>query len=39
MKCFIRSEERDIVASKQPLYDNGKIVGLVGSFSVAGLLA
>lgn len=32
-KCFIRGEERDIVASKQPLYDNGKIVGLVGSFS------
>ena len=32
-KCFIRGEERDIVASKQPLYENGKIVGLVGSFS------
>lgn len=32
-KCVIRGEERDIVASKQPLYDNGKIVGLVGSFS------
>ena len=32
-KCFIRGEERDIVASKRPLYDNGEIVGLVGSFS------
>lgn len=31
-KCFIRGEERDIVASKRPLYENGKIVGLVGSF-------
>ena len=31
-KCFIRGEERDIVASKRPLYDDGKIVGLVGSF-------
>ena len=32
-KCFIRGEERDIVASKRPLYDNGEIVGLVGSFT------
>ena len=32
-KCFIRGEERDIVASKQPLYENGEIVGLVGSFT------
>ena len=32
-KCFIRGEERDIVASKRPLYKDGKIVGLVGSFS------
>ena len=31
-KCFIRGEERDIVASKRPLYESGKIVGLVGSF-------
>ncbi|MCR4947160.1 MAG: diguanylate cyclase [Lachnospiraceae bacterium] len=31
-KCFIRGEERDIVASKRPLYEDGKIVGLVGSF-------
>lgn len=32
-KCYIRGEERDIVASKRPLYNNGEIVGLVGSFS------
>ena len=32
-KCLIRGEERDIVASKRPLYENGEIVGLVGSFS------
>ena len=32
-KCFIRGEERDIVATKRPLYDNGNIVGLVGSFT------
>ena len=31
-KCMIRGEERDIIASKRPLYDNGKVVGLVGSF-------
>ena len=31
-KCFIRGEERDIIASKRPLYENGEIVGLVGSF-------
>ncbi len=31
-KCVIRGEERDIIASKRPLYENGKIVGLVGSF-------
>lgn len=31
-KCMIRGEERDIIASKRPLYEDGKIVGLVGSF-------
>ncbi len=31
-KCIIRGEERDIIASKKPLYWNGEIVGLVGSF-------
>ena len=31
-KCMIRGEERDIVASKRPLYDGDRIVGLVGSF-------
>ena len=31
-KCVIRGEERDIIASKRPLYENDRIVGLVGSF-------
>ena len=31
-KCIIRGQERDIIASKKPLYENGKIIGLVGSF-------
>ncbi len=31
-KCFIRGEERDIIASKRPIYKDGEIVGLVGSF-------
>ena len=31
-KCIVRGEERDIIASKRPLYENGEIVGLVGSF-------
>ena len=31
-KCLARGEERDILASKKPLWKNGKIVGLVGSF-------
>ncbi|MCR5310318.1 MAG: GGDEF domain-containing protein [Lachnospiraceae bacterium] len=31
-KCMIRGEERDIIASKRPIYEDGKIVGLVGSF-------
>ena len=31
-KCIIRGEERDIIASKRPLYKDDKIVGLVGSF-------
>ncbi len=32
-RCIIRGEERDIIASKRPLYDGDEIVGLVGSFS------
>ena len=32
-KCIIRGEERDIIASKRPIYEDGEIVGLVGSFS------
>ena len=31
-KCIIRGEERDIIASKRPLYNGDEIVGLVGSF-------
>ena len=31
-KCVIRGEERDIIASKRPLYEGNEIVGLVGSF-------
>lgn len=31
-KCMVRGEERDIIASKRPLYDGDEIVGLVGSF-------
>lgn len=30
--CIAQNEERDIVASKAPMYENGKIIGLVGSF-------
>lgn len=30
--CFCKGENRHIVASKSPLMENGKIVGLVGSF-------
>ena len=31
-QCMSHGEMRDIVASKSPLIENGKIVGLVGSF-------
>lgn len=31
-KCIIRGEERDIIASKRPIYEGDEIVGLVGSF-------
>ncbi len=31
-KCIVRGEERDIIASKRPLYSGNEIVGLVGSF-------
>ena len=31
-RCIIRGEERDIIASKRPLYEGDEIVGLVGSF-------
>ena len=33
-KCMVRGEERDIIATKRPIYGgDGEIVGLVGSFS------
>lgn len=31
-KCMIHGENRDILATKAPVYDGGKIIGLVGSF-------
>ena len=31
-KCIIKGEERDIIASKRPLYKGDEMVGLVGSF-------
>lgn len=31
-KCMMRGMERDIIASKRPLYEDGRIIGLVGSF-------
>lgn len=31
-KCMVGDEERDIIASKRPLYEGDEIVGLVGSF-------
>ncbi len=30
--CIIRGKKRDILASKSPLYEEGRIIGLVGSF-------
>lgn len=30
--CLAHGESRHIVASKSPMYENGKIIGLVGSF-------
>ncbi len=31
-QCIIRGQVRDIIASKTPIYDNGEIIGFVGSF-------
>ena len=31
-KCLVHGEERDIVASKSPMYSDGRITGIVGSF-------
>ncbi len=33
-KCIVRGVVHDILATKEPLYDNGKLVGLVGTFNV-----
>ncbi len=31
-KCLVGGEERDILASKSPIYEGDKIIGLVGTF-------
>lgn len=31
-KCIAHGQERDILASKSPIYEDGKIIGLVGTF-------
>lgn len=31
-KCMARGCERDILASKSPIFENGRIIGLVGTF-------
>lgn len=31
-KCMVKGEMRDLLVSKTPVYDDGKIIGLVGSF-------
>lgn len=31
-QCIVKGEIRDIIATKTPIYDNGEIIGLVGSF-------
>ncbi len=31
-KCEVKGEERDIIATKRPIYHGGEVVGLVGSF-------
>ena len=35
-QCIVRGEVRDILATKRPVYRNGRIVGLVGYFVDAG---
>ncbi|MCR5596193.1 MAG: GGDEF domain-containing protein [Lachnospiraceae bacterium] len=30
--CEVRGQERNIIASKSPIYENGEVVGMVGSF-------
>ncbi len=31
-KCLVHGEDRDIVATKTPIYRDGEIIGLIGSF-------
>ncbi len=31
-QCIIRGEVREIMATKTPIYDNGEIIGFIGSF-------
>ncbi len=31
-KCMVNGEDRDIIATKTPIYKDGEIVGLIGSF-------
>lgn len=31
-KCLVKGEERDILASKNPIIENGRIIGLIGYF-------
>ncbi len=33
-RCIIKGVAHDIIASKEPIYDNGKIVGLLGTFLI-----
>ena len=32
IKCIIRGAVRNIVTAKEPIYHNGKLVGLLGTF-------
>ncbi len=31
-QCIVKGEVRDIMATKTPIYDNGEVIGFVGSF-------
>ncbi|WP_173472596.1 diguanylate cyclase domain-containing protein [Eubacterium ruminantium] len=32
-KCIVNGQEREIIASKRPVYENGQVCGLVGDFN------